>query len=261
MTHFEIDLPSVVKFMLIVTRVGTMTVFAPFFSTTAFPAPVRVSLVLFVGLVLFPVVPAPVLPMPMPLIGWGFLLLQEGLIGLGVGFVVRLVFAGVQLAGQLIGFQIGFAMVNIIDPQTAVSSTTLTVFLNFIAVIIFLLMNGHHFIIAALVGSYAYLPPMHAGFGGNVFEVLVRATGAVWVSGLQMAAPMLFLIVLLDVVIGIIGRVAPQIPILIIAMPLKIIVGLLAIGIGLTYFGQAVHHFVDLFQNDALSFLKAVARG
>ncbi len=261
MLHFAIDERLILTLLLIMARVGTITIFAPFFSVTTFGVQVRVYLTLFLSVALLPVVHIGDLPTPMPFLGWGVLFIQEALIGLGVGLVMRMILAGVQMTGHLIGFQIGYSFVNVIDPQTAVQTSTLTVFLNFIAVVIFVLMNGHHFVIAALAGSFTHIPPMHAAFGRGVFDAVSSAAGTIFVLGLQLATPMLFLLVLLDVVVGIIGRVAPQVPILIIAFPLKVIVGIASLGVGLAYFRDSFQHFLILFEGDVGSLLRAFAHG
>lgn len=261
MTHITIDEAWVLTLMLVLVRVGTITIFAPFFSVTTFGIQVRIFLSLFVSIALLPTVPATVLPTPMPLIGWAVLFLQEALIGLGIGLVMRMLLVGVQITGHMIGFQIGYSIINVIDPQTAVQTSTITVFLNFIAVVIFVLANGHHFIIATLAGSFTQIPPLHAAFGEGVFRALSSASAVMWVVGLQLAAPMLFLLVLLDVVVGVIGRVAPPVPILIIAFPAKIIVGMLALGVGLMYFRDALHHFLLIFESDTGMLMRAFAHG
>ena len=261
MLNFSIDQSLIISLIMVSIRVGGIVLFAPFFSMTAFPATVRIYLTLFLSLVLVPIGQAPQLPSPFTLLGLSILLGQEALIGMSVGLVMRMLFAGVQLAGQLIGFQIGFSIVNIIDPQTAVQTSTLTVLVNFLALVIFLFANGHHFIIAALAGSYSYIPPMQAFLNRSVLDVIMGSAGRVWVVGLQLAAPMLFLMLFLDFVIGILGRIAPQIPILIITFPLKIIVGLLSIGLGMTYFREAILHFITIFENDSMMLLKALAHG
>lgn len=261
MFTLPIDQGLVLHLILIMTRVGSITVFAPFFSTPTFGVQPRIFFTLFVSLALLPALPLPAVPPSMPLAGLAVLFLQEAMIGLGVGLVMRMILGGVQLAGHLIGFQVGYSLVNVIDPQTAVQTATITVFLNFIAVVVFLILNGHHFIIMALAGSYTLIPPLSAQFGARAFDVLTSSAATVWLIGLQLAAPMLLLLVLLDVVVGIIGRVAPQIPILIVAFPLKVLVGILALGVGLTYFRDAIHHFLGVFESDTGAFLRALAHG
>ena len=134
---------------------GVMT-FAPFFGSDAFPARVKAALVLALTALLYGVCRTP--EVALTIFSVTRLVLKEAVIGLLMGLSVQIVLEGAQLAGQLAGAQLGFSLAAIIDPQTNIETPVLAIFYQMIALLIFLQLNVHHWILRAVVKSFAYFP-------------------------------------------------------------------------------------------------------
>ena len=222
---------EIARFVVVLFRVGGVMVFAPFFSSAAIPTQVRVVFALVASVAL-----APCLPMgqvqwesgAFPLLT---LLLGEALIGMIIGLVSLFLFAGMQLAGQIISFQLGFAIINVIDPQSEVEMTVFSFIENYVGLLFFLLINGHHWFLIAVGDSFNYLPVSGLHLNGPFVAEIVGLSSQMLVSGVQIAAPVIAVTIITDVVLAIVGRAAPQINIFIVGMPAKTLVGFVSMSI------------------------------
>jgi flagellar biosynthetic protein FliR len=191
----------------------------------------------------------------------GLALLTLGLagelaVGMVIGFAAHCVFAGLQYAGQLLGFQVGLSFVNTVDPQTSNRSTTLSIYMNFLGMMLFLGFNGHHWFIEAIGKSLTILPPYSIRFTGSFIAHMTVSVGKIFVIGFQIAAPLLAVLLLTDVVLGIIGRSAPQVHIMIIGLPLKVLVGMTAMGLMLYFLPTAMRGYSNQIFREMLVFLQ-----
>lgn len=207
-------------------RVGGLMTFAPFLGSGAIAPVIRVFLSVVISLAIFPAVQADV-PSPPP---EALLFLLALGMELGIGFVLGLVgqlfLAGIQLGGQLMGFQMGFSLINIIDPQTQVESSALALLHNLIALLVFLAVNAHHWYIQAIADSYRILPGA-AHYSSELAAFMLQLFGNMFILGFKLGAPIVTVLLIVDVLMGIIGRAAPQIHILIVGLPSKSLVGFL----------------------------------
>ena len=162
-------------------------------------------------------------------------LFREIILGAAVGLAVKLTFAGVQLAGQMAGYQMGMAIANVMDPSTSAQVPILAQFNNLFAVLIFLLINAHHWFIRALAESFTRLPLAGFGFGPGFFENLIRLSAEMFVVAVKIGAPVMVALLLTSVALGLVARTVPQMNIFIVAMPLKIVIGLVFLGICLPF--------------------------
>lgn len=219
------------SFAVVLFRVAGIMVFAPFYNGSAFPVQVKVILPLMVALVLAPVVPQAQLPSEYGLAQVITAVLGEIVIGIVLGLAASFVFGGLQLAGQIMGFQLGFSIINVMDPQTAVETSVISILNNFIGLMLFLLVNGHHWFFLAVSESLSYLPVGGVHLNGPLVEEVLRLSGRIFVSGLRIAGPVVAVTIISDIVLGLIGRAAHQVNILIVGMPVKTLVGLAAMSI------------------------------
>jgi flagellar biosynthetic protein FliR len=218
--------------LLVATRVSALMVFAPVLNSAAIPARVKVGITITITALLAWAQPARVAALGN---GWALGLAGELLIGLVLGLVVNLVFEAAQLSGQILGFQLGYSLVNVIDPQTQVDSPVLSVFHQMLTVLIFLQLDVHHWLLRGLARSFAYLPAGTAVFTPLLARGLLQAFGGVWLAGVQIAAPALAATMLADVAIGLLGKASPQLPLMLVAIPVKACLGLLVMSAGLIY--------------------------
>jgi flagellar biosynthesis protein FliR len=247
MVSFSISPAQMMSFAIVLFRVAGIMIFSPFYSSGAFPPQIKVILPLLAAFMLAPTVPASQLPAEFGLAQVAASVCGEMLIGLVLGLAASFVFGGLQLAGQIMGFQLGFSIINVIDPQSSVETSVISILNNFIGLALFLLVNGHHWFFLAVSDSLQYLPAGGLHLQGPLVEEVLRLSGQVFVSGLRIAGPVIAVTVIADVVLGMIGRAAPQINILIVGMPVKTLVGLASLSLALyflpTFLGQS---FLDL---------------
>lgn len=231
MFSITVTTAQIVSFTVVLLRVAGIMVFAPFYGSSAFPVQVKVVLPLIIALALAPSVPQAQLPSEFGLAQMVPAMFGEMFIGMVLGLAASFIFGGLQLAGQIIGFQLGFSIINVIDPQSAVETSVISILNNFIGLTLFLLINGHHWFFLAVNESLNYLPFGGVQLKGPLAEEVLRLSGQIFVSGLRIAGPVIAVTVIADVVLGMIGRAAPQINILIVGMPVKTLVGLAALSI------------------------------
>ncbi|MCZ8076507.1 MAG: flagellar biosynthetic protein FliR [Burkholderiales bacterium PBB2] len=209
--------------------VRTLALFAgmPVFSQRNVPARVKVGLALFISLAAQPSLPvmplAPLDSLPMLLL----LLAQQMLIGLSMGFAVRLVFASLEFAGELIGLQMGLNYAGFFDPATGSQGTASARFFGSMVAFLFIAINGHLLLINALIQSFQVFP-----IGDEPFHFLRVAKPQVWGAeifriGLWIALPLITMLMFVNLVLGVISRVAPQIGVFSVGFPLTVSIGLI----------------------------------
>jgi flagellar biosynthesis protein FliR len=216
---------EIVRFILVLTRLSGLMILAPFFSSNSIPLHIRLVFSIVTAFILAPSLPLNRIPPDLNLGNIVGVFSSEILFGVILGFAALCVFAGLQFAGQIISFQLGFSIINIIDPQTQVESTVFSFIYNYIGILLFLLINGHHWFILAVYESFSVLPIGGAHISGPLAAQIIGMSASLLVIGVKIAAPIITVTIIVDIVIGIIGRTAPQINLLIVGMPLKLLVG------------------------------------
>ncbi len=221
---------EVVRFAVVLMRVAGIMAFAPLFNSRSIPMQMKVILALVSAMALVPSVPLAEIPDDLGLITILTCALSQIVFGMTLGLVASFVFAGLQLAGQLISFQLGFAIINLIDPQSEVEMPVFSFLQDYLGLIFFMLVGGHHWFFIAVSSSFSYLPVLGITLKGSVAQEVIRLSAQVLISGVQIAGPIIAVTVVTDVVLGIIGRAAPQINILIVGMPVKTLVGFMCLS-------------------------------
>ena len=224
MPSYQLTLSYILGFLLTLARVGGLVVFAPFFGGGAVPAPIRLLVAMGLTWAVYPVVMDTYTVIPGDLLGLTFLVGRELLVGLVLALSVKLVLAALDVAGQLMGFQLGFSLIQMVDPQTQVQSSFMAGFLNLIAMMIFLGIDGHHWMIQAVVESYRVTGP-GLQISGALINQFVTSLSHLFILGLQLSAPIVVMLFIVDVLFGILGRTASQIQILIVGLPAKSLIG------------------------------------
>lgn len=209
-------------------RTGGMMTFAPFFGSEAVSPRVKAGVTLVLTAMLYGVCPVP--DMPLTVDNWVRVVISEAAVGLMMGLSVQLVMEGVQIAGQLAGTQLGFSLAAIIDPQTNIETPVINIFYQMIGLLIFLQLNVHHWILRAIVKSFEYLPVGTGVITLAASRELFRDAGAMWLIGVQMAAPILLATMLVDVTVGFLGKASPQLPALFIGISAKSLIGYMVLA-------------------------------
>lgn len=218
-------------------RVLAVFTTAPVFSSRAFPMRAKIALAFFVALATQASLP------DMPLIGFndpaalGAVIQQVG-IGLAIGFVVRLVFSAVELAGEVVGFQMGLNFAAFFDPTLNAQSSAVARFFGQMTALLFVVMNGHLMVLAAVIRSFKSFP-----VDQNFLEALGRMKlyqlgSDLFASALWIALPMVGMLMFANLALGIISRVAPQMNIFAVGFPITLVVGLVGIAVTLPMLDQ-----------------------
>lgn len=233
--------------LTISVRLTGMMLFAPFFGSMVIPTRVKAMMVLALTAMLYPMTAA---KMPhLEISQWPMMIFSELLIGIAFGVVTNIVFDGVQMAGQILSVQMGYSLVNILDPQTQVESTVVATFHQMLAMLIFLRLNVHLWILRALARSFDYLPPSSGHIGGEFLAEALHGGAAVFSIGIQIAAPVLSATLLADVALGLLGKASPQLPLMLLGPAVKSILGILILISALKYWPDMFQHlFLDSVQ-------------
>jgi flagellar biosynthetic protein FliR len=221
-------------------RLTGIMLFAPFFGSVAIPARVKAVLVMAMTALLYPMVSAKIPEMSIS--QWPMMVFSELLIGLALGVATNIVFDGVQMAGQVLSVQMGYSLVNILDPQTQVESTVVATFHQMIAMLIFLRLNVHLWILSALARSFDYLPPSSGHFGAAFTSAALYASAGVFSIGIQIAAPVLSATLFADIALGLLGKASPQLPLMLLGPAVKSVLGLLILISALEYWPNLFEH-------------------
>ena len=172
-------------------------------------------------------------------------LVQQMLVGVILGFALRIAFVTVDIAGELIGMQMGLSFAVAYDPQNAGQTPVLSEFIGLIATLIFLAMNGHLMIIAVLVESFTLVPVSTQLFHSAGFATLLRWAGVIYASGLLLSLPLIATLLIANIALGVLSRVAPQLNLFAVGFPVTMVVGYFVLMFSLPYFGAAME---GLFQ-------------
>jgi flagellar biosynthetic protein FliR len=256
---FNISLPQLQAFFLIFVRVAGILLSIPILSSTSIPPLFKISLALTASIVIFPMLDLPLLQWQENILTFGAGLTGEIMMGITIGFVVRIIFAGIQLAGQLVGYQMGLAIANVMDPDSTEQMPILAQLNNLIAVLVFLAINAHHWFLKAVVESYRLVPPLGVKMEGTVLSQLVYLSGDVFLIALKIGAPVIAALLLTSVAFGLVARTVPQMNVFIVAMPLKIGVGLLFFGLSLPYLEGFLRSLFGESEATVRSLLRAMA--
>src|SRR5690606_4511231 len=173
------------------------------------------------------------------------ILATQVVIGLAIGFALRLVFTAVEMAGDLIGVQMGLGFAMFYDPGNIQHTPILGQFMGLLATLTFLAINGHLMVISVLAESFHALPITAAPLGASLFEVLARYGAIVFAAGLQLALPLIVTMLVVNLALGVLTRASPQLNIFAVGFPVTLAIGFGALLLTLPYFGPLFERTLD----------------
>lgn len=217
--------------LLIFIRISVVLFLFPVFGATVLPNLVKVGLSALLAFALYPVVQVDVARFPENPVQVAILVVSELFIGMVIGLCLRLFFAAVQLAGEIIGFQMGFSIINVVDPLSGTQSSLVDQFGYWVVMIVFLLLNGHHALISGLRQSFHIVDVGSILLPAGLLRLVLGLSSDMFVLAIKIGSPAMAALLLTSVSFGICARFVPQMNILIAAFPVKIIVGLMFLGI------------------------------
>ena len=256
MATLNIPLDLFYGVLLIFLRVAAIVFSAPVFDASSIPVVFKAALALAVSILLLPSLHIQANVADLSLVAFVIGVISEIAVGITIGLSVKLLFAGIQLAGQIAGYQMGFAVANVVDPASSAQIPIIGQIYNLTAMLLFLTVNAHHMFFSALVESYTIIPPLSVVIGPGVANMMMKLGAGMFVVAIKIGAPLIAVLLLTTVGFGIVARTVPQIHIFIVAMPLKILIGLLFMILTAQHmtsflidlFGSYGHTLVELLQ-------------
>lgn len=245
------------SFILVLVRVSAIIVVIPVISEKNVPVMIKAGLAVIVSVVIFPLV-AGTVPSTKNyhLFHLITLIAGEVLIGLTIGFTARLLFAAIQIAGDIIGFQMGFAVANVIDPMSEQSVSIITQLKYLIAMLLFITVNAHHLFFLAIIQSYQFVAPLSFHFSPNLMQFIFITSKEMFVIGLKIAAPLMAVMIFTNVALGVVARTVPQMNIFIVGFPLQISMGLIFIGLTAPVFIRMTQALFNSLEGKIISALR-----
>lgn len=243
MEIFNFDPNMVLSFYLTLFRISIVLFILPFFGDTL-PNTMKAALLLVLTLAVWPNLSFPGTAFPAHPINIAIMFAGEIVLGMTLGCIVRMLIAAVQIGGAIINFQMGFSMVNSIDPLTGQQEPMTTHFLYMCTMLTFLTLNGHLHLIRALGNSFDIVPPGGLFLTPQLMNEVMLFSKQMFILGVRIAAPVIMALFLVDLALALISRTAPQMNILIMGFPLKISVGFLFLSYVMEMMSEYVTSFI-----------------
>ena len=222
-----------IVFLLLTIRIGAIVLSLPLLNSRNIPAQLKVMLILMLSVALYPLVQTQQVVIPQRLGHLGLVVVSEMLIGLTIGFVAQILFAGIQLGGEIIGQQMGLNFATIFDPQNAHQVSLIAHFQDVLAMLLFLSGSAHHWFIIAMAESLQSIPLGALSASGAVLPVILTLLGKACVIAIQLAAPVSIALLLATLVLGVIARLVPQLNVFALSFPATLGLGMVMLALAL----------------------------
>lgn len=234
----------IVAFFFPLARILALLVSAPPFNNEGLNTQARLVAGLAIALAITPALPP--IPAMDPASGLGLLILaQQMAIGLTMGFSMRLVFSAIDMAGTMVSNQMGLGFATAYDPQSAAQTAVISEFLGMLALLIFLAINGHLMILATLGRSFTVLPIGTSSIASASWSNIANAGGLIFSSGVLLSLPVVVALLIANIALGVLGRVAPQLNLMAIGFPITIVLGFGALIVSLSYLADPLQQLFE----------------
>jgi len=240
MIHVHVNVLEVALFLALVLRIGLVLFLLPFFSGQQVPAMIKAGACFSISLLLYPSLKDVVQPVPLDMTGLVLVVVAELIIGMLLALSCVLILAAFQHAGEVISFQMGLGFAQVADPHTGNQVTMLSRWFNLLGLLLFFSLNGHHYLLRAIVGSFHTIPLGAGVLTPLNYERMIALSAEVFVIAVKLAAPVMVVILMLQFGLGLMGKFAPQMNILMTSFPLSIMLGLLFLGFSVMVVGDAM---------------------
>ncbi len=238
----EFLMQKVSEFLLLSVRISAFFLVSPVFSASAVTVTLRIAIMAALTFIVMMTVEAPTVDLFSP--QGVAVIAREIIIGVSVGFLFQIAFASVAMAGEHIASAMGLGFASLVDPQTGAQSVVVTQFMSILMILIFLVTEGHHVLLRQLVASYQ-VAPIGGDLNAELFFGVIKAGALIFSAAIIISLPAVVLLFLVNVLIGFMTRVAPQMNIFSIGFPLTILVGFAMMLISLPAMGNAMSGLVQ----------------
>ena len=240
-------------FYLILVRISGFIYTAPLFSLRNIPFRVKAGLSIFISFILFFTLPVSA-PEYNGVIEFAILVVKEAIAGALMGLFSNIAYHILSFAGQIIDMEIGFSMINQLDPLTNVSTTITANLYGYLVLLMMVATNLHHYIIKAVVDSYKVIGLGQAVFQADMYRLMLRFIIDYFIIGMRIVLPIFAAILVVNTVLGILAKAAPQMNMFVIGMQLKVLVGLFVLYLIMAF----VPSVADFIFNEMMELLRAV---
>ncbi|MBA2174097.1 flagellar type III secretion system protein FliR [Halobacillus locisalis] len=242
-------------FLLVFIRVTSFFVTLPVFSYRNVPTKHKVGFSFFLALIMYFTIPMPEISVDS---NYLMLLFKEAAVGIAVGLLAYIILGAIQIAGGFIDFQMGFAIANVIDPQTGAQSPLIGQYLYMITLLFILAVNGHHLMIDGVFYSYELIPIDHflpLQDEGWIYFI-IDSFNQMFIIAFLMAIPIVGCLFLVDIALGIIARTVPQLNVFVVGLPLKIFVGLSVLVIAMVFYVMLIRNLFETMLTTMRGFMQ-----
>jgi flagellar biosynthetic protein FliR len=215
--------------LLIIVRITGFIFTAPFFSLSNVPFRVKTGLSIFLSLILFYTVPYSA-PEYIGVIGFAVLIVKEALAGAIMGLFANIAYQIISFSGQIIDMDIGFSMVNEIDPVTSIQTTITANFYGYLVLLMMFISNLHHYFLRAIIDSLQIIELGKVNFNPNLYKLMIQFITDYFVIGFRIVLPIFAAILVVNTILAILAKIAPQMNMFVIGIQLKIFVGLIVLA-------------------------------
>ncbi len=237
---FTLNAPAITSFLLTLFRISLVVFLLPFYGGDNAPTPVKGALCLVLAMAVWPQLAFNGALFPSHPFSLLLMFLGELVLGMLLGMSVHFIFAGIQTGGQMLGFQMGFTMVNAIDPSTGAQIGITSHLLYMVALLCFLTLDGHLYLLQALTATFDLVPPGGIFFRPPLFSDVIELSARMFVLAVKVAAPILASLFMIELALALMARAAPQMNLLMIGMPIKIAVGFFFMSIVFVLLSQTM---------------------
>lgn len=252
-------LPEFQSFLVLVSRIGGLLAALPVLSGRTVPLKVKLALVLVLGAALAPAIHLPSQSYDPVVLAVG--LASEMAIGLTIGLAVRLFFGALELAGEMIGVQMGFGVVQLFDPTASHQTPIMAQYFTLLASLVFLSLNAHMLVVATIVPSYEAIPAFGASLPAGLGDEVLRLSQHMFTIGLKLAAPVLITILLINILLAILGRAVSQINVFVLSFPITIAGGLGVLGMAMPFTVELLAREIERLQLTIDGLMKVLGHG
>jgi|APSaa5957512535_1039671.scaffolds.fasta_scaffold18245_1 flagellar biosynthesis protein FliR len=240
-------------FTIILFRTASVLFFSPVYNQTNLPLMIKVGLAIVITLAIFPTINSAQLTLPESMPNFILLIFKEIAIGFLIGYSATLAFGAFVMAGGLISNDMGLAMAEMVDPLFGDRVSPIAQIFQITAFMLFLTLNGHHWLINALVLSYQAVPVTGFIESGATISKIIQMFSGLFVAALKISAPIMIILALIVVVSGFLARSAPQMNIFMIIFPTKILIGFVLLAVTFPFITRAMEYLLLLLRKDMLS--------
>jgi flagellar biosynthetic protein FliR len=249
--YIAANLPT---FLFVLIRTASILMVAPIFGALLVPGRVKMALIFLIALLLAPIIDS--VPMPGSMLDLMLCVAGEMVIGMAFGLVIRFVFVGVEVAGQVMSFQMGLSMAKMYDPINAAQVTVIGRFINIYMLLIFLAVNGHLMVLMAFKKSFDIIPPYGFHLNGILAETMLGYSKDIFILGVKFAAPVIAVLLFVNSAIGLLAKLVPQINMFVIGFAIAIPTALLMLFFSIPVYETAIEGVLDDMWGNVFTILR-----